>query len=185
MSTETEDNPAATPCPGARLGLAFNNLTSGESYTITLCGGLSFTHASSGTDALPGGVTFAGAQAKFTAPSGETVTGMVDVSFVLGVVVSSVEVCVSADLKGSEKLSVSLLGGGASGQGELTFKALESELPPTCVVLNPNVPSCPVCAMDTSKCPEAAAISESLFCMGQHIFLCCLECPGSPALAPD
>lgn len=172
------ENSGPTPCPGAGMGLTFYNLTPGQSYAITLDSGLSFTRASSQTGDLPGGVSFDGNQASFTAPTAA-------VSFTLGVKVSSDEVSLSTDLTGSEEVSVSLLSGGTHGQGALAFTAYESVLPPTCVILNPRVPSCPVCAMDTSKCPEAAAIRESQFCLGQHIFLCCLECPGSQTDTAD
>lgn len=165
------ENSGQTPCPGAGMGLTFYDLTPDQSYTVTLEGGLSFTGASSKTGELPGGVSFEGDQATFTAPAAT-------VSFTLGVKVSSDTVSLSMNFTGEEVIIVSLLGGTASGQGALTFSAYES-LPPTCVILYPDLPTCPVCAMDISKCPEAAAIVGSQFCMGQHIFLCCLECPGS------
>lgn len=163
------------------MSVAFDNLTPGQTYTITLDGGLSFTRASSETDDLPSGITFAGNRASFAAPAAS-------VSFTLGVVVSNVEVSLSTDLTGTEVVSVSLLSGGTSGQGgsSLKFKAYDSALPPTCVILNPKGPACPVCAMDISKCPEAAAVGrESQFCVGQHIYLCCVECPGSESIAPS
>lgn len=166
------ENSGPTPCPGAGMGLTFYDLTPGQNYTVTLEGGLSFTGASSKTGELQGGVSFAENQATFTAPAAT-------VSFTLGVKVSSDTVSLSVDCTGEEVVVVSLLSGNASGQGALTFAAYESVFPPTCVILYPELPACPVCAMDTSKCPEAAAIAGSQFCMGQHIFLCCLECPGS------
>ena len=174
----TENSKLSTPCPGAELGLAFDNLKPGQNYAVTLAGGLSFTRASSKTGDIPSGVAFAGNRASFMAPAAV-------VSFTLGVKVSGDEVSLSTSLAGEEQVSVSLLSGGARGQGALTFRPYEADLPPTCVILNPRVPSCPVCAMDTSKCPEASAIGESQFCMGQHIFLCCVECPGSQTDSPD
>jgi hypothetical protein len=176
MVMGTDDNTVATPCPGTNMGFTFDNLTPGQAYTITLDGGLSFTGAASGTDDLPDRVTFAGTQASFTAPAAS-------VSFGLGVVVSAQEVSLSTDLTGSETVGLSLLDASLTWQGgPLTVKVLDNKLPPTCVLVNPLVPGCPVCAMDASKCPEAMAISsESQFCMGQHIILCCLECPGSTA----
>jgi hypothetical protein len=165
------ENSGQALCPGAGMDLTFYNLTPGRSYNITLEGGLSFTGASSKTGELPGGVSFAGNQATFTAPAST-------LSFTLGVKVSSDTVSLSVDFTGEEVVVVSLLSGNASGQAALTFTAYES-LPPTCVVLYPEVPVCPVCAMDTAKCPEASAMRGSQFCMGQHSFLCCLECPGS------
>lgn len=171
------ENNGSAPCPGAGMGFTFYNLTPGREYTVTLEGGLSFTGDSSKTGELPGGISFAGNQATFT-PSTATL------SFTLGVKVSSDTVSLSVNFIGEEVVIVNLLGANASGQGTLTFAAYES-LPPTCVILYPDVPTCPVCAMDTSKCPEASAIEGSQFCMGQHIFLCCLECPGSQADTPD
>ncbi len=165
------ENSGSAPCPGAGMGFTFYNLTPGREYTVTLEGGLSFTSASSKTGDLRGGVGFAGNQATFTAPTAT-------LSFTLGVKVSSDTVSLSVDFTGEEVVIVSLLGTTASGQGALNFTAYES-LPPTCVILYPDVPTCPVCAMDTSKCPEASAVAGSQFCMGRHIFLCCLECPGS------
>lgn len=165
------ENNGAAPCPGAGMGLTFYNLTPGQSYTVTLEGGLSFTGASSKTGEIQGSVSFAGNRATFT-PSAATV------SFTLGVKVSSDTVSLSMNFTGVEVLIVSLLSGNASGQGTVTFTAYES-LPPTCVVLYPDLPTCPVCAMDTSKCPEASALAGSQFCMGEDSFLCCLECPGS------
>ena len=180
MSTESvhsehhHHDGAAPPCPGAPMKLAFDNLTPGQGYTVSLDAGLTFTGASSETDNLPGGVTFAGDDASFTAP-------MATVQFGLGVVVSKEEVSILTDLTGSETVKISLLGGGGTGVGgPIKFNAV-AELPPTCIVLNPNTPACPVCAMDVSKCPEASKISNSQFCVGQHIFLCCLECPGDPS----
>lgn len=172
------ENNEQAPCPGAGMGLTFYDLTPSRSYTVTLEGGLSFTGASSKTDELPGGVSFAGDQATFTAPAAT-------LSFTLGVKVSSNNVSLSVNFTGEEVVIVSLLSGNASGQGTLTFSVYESALPPTCVILYPDLPTCPVCAMDTSKCPEASAIVGSQFCMGQHIFLCCLECPGSQADIAD
>lgn len=171
------ENSGTPPCPGAGMGLTFYDLTPGRTYTVTLEGGLSFTGASSNAGELPGGFSFAGNQATFTAPAAT-------VSFTLGVKVSSDTVSLSVNFTGEEVVVVSLLSGTASGQGALTFTACGT-LPPTCVILNPELPRCPVCAMDRSKCPEAAAISGSQFCMGQHIFLCCLECPGGDKISPD
>jgi hypothetical protein len=171
------ENSEQAPCPGAGMGFTFYNLTPGREYTLTLEGGLSFTGASSKTGYIPGGVSYAGNRATFTAPAAT-------LSFTLGVRVSSDTVSLSVNFTGEEVVIVSLLSGNASGQGALTFTVYES-LPPTCVILYPDLPTCPVCAMDTSKCPEASAIAGSQFCMSQHIFLCCLECPGSQTDTAD
>lgn len=172
------DNSGTAPCPGAGMGFTFYNLTTGQSYTVKLEGGLSFTGDSSKTGDLPSGFSFAGNQATFTAPAAT-------LTFALGVKVSSGTVSFSVDFTGEEVVVVSLLGATASGQqGTITCTAYGS-LPPTCVILYPELPSCPVCAMDTSKCPEASAIPGSQFCMGQHAFFCCLECPGSQAADSD
>ena len=92
------DNSGLAPCPGAGMGFTLYNLTPGRHHTVTLEGGLSFTGASSKTDDIPGGVSFAGNQATFTAPAAT-------LSFALGVKVSSDTVSLSVNLPERKWLS--------------------------------------------------------------------------------
>jgi len=178
MSDENQSVSTDTICPGASMNFTFYNLTPGQGYNISLDESLSFTGASAGTESLPGGVTLTRTQATFNAPTEGVVDGYVNASFSLGVVVSATYVSGSTDLSVPEVLIISLLQGGTTGQGgAFGFGAL-SELPPTCVMLNPAGIRCPVCALDSTKCPEAVALGKQFY-MDEHSFVCCSECPDS------
>ena len=173
MAIEPDDNQVVTPCPGADMKFDFGQLTPGQSYIITLDAGLSFTRAASGIEGVQGQLQIARTEARFTASHAI-------VGFTLGVAISNNEVSLSTNLSGPESIAVSLMSGSASGPGgPLAFKALEDGLPPTCVILNPHLPRCSVCAMDAGKCSELMAIEGGQFCLGRHIYLGCIECPGS------
>ena len=174
--SEPEHQGSVAHCPGAPMSFTFSGLTPGTEYTITLDGGLSFTGASSGTDALPGGVTVARTQATFTTPSGDAVAGGVDVSFTLGAAVEAGEVSGSTNLNALGTLTVGLLGGSATAEGGPFQVGGWGDPPPTCVLLDQRLFNCPVCAGDASKCPEAVA-RGSQFYLDMHRFVCCQECP--------